>query len=94
MPAPRAVAQRPSTPPFNFIAGMYQLSRWHIPYLASTMTFRDAAANLRLVSDFPGIERLAWRVEELSREISTGHGSSDTLSRICETRTCHSSSIH
>jgi hypothetical protein len=65
MPAPRAVVQQPSTPPFSFIAGMYRLSKWHIPYFASTMTFRDAAANLRLVNDFPGIERLAWRLEEL-----------------------------
>ncbi|MDZ4741513.1 MAG: DNA sulfur modification protein DndB [Alphaproteobacteria bacterium] len=65
MPTPRAVIQQPSTPPFSFIAGMYRLSAWHIPYFAATMTFRDAAANLRLVNEFPGAERLKWRLEEL-----------------------------
>jgi len=65
MPAPRPAAQVPATPSFNFIAGTYSLSQWHIPYFATTMTFRQAAQNLKLVSDFPGAERLRWRLEEL-----------------------------
>lgn len=62
---PRATSDVPSTPPFDFIFGRYQLSRWKIPYLFTTMKLVDAASSLRLVTEFPGAERLNWKIEEL-----------------------------
>ncbi len=66
----RTVRDTPTTPHFNFIFGSYQLSQWRIPYFSTSMSLAEAADNLRLPSDFPGAERIQWRLDELyQREI-------------------------
>lgn len=61
-PAQKAI---PSTPEFDFIFGMYRLSKWQVPYFSMTMSLRDAAASLCLVNEFPGAENLHWKLDEL-----------------------------
>jgi hypothetical protein len=65
MTTPRVPAQVAATPSFNFMAGVYRLSKWTIPYFTTTMTLKQAASSLKLVNEFPGVERLSWRLEEL-----------------------------
>ena len=65
MIVPRMAKQVVSTPSFPFISGSYRLSKWRLPYLSTTMSFRQAAEHLRLVNEFPGVERLGWRIEEI-----------------------------
>lgn len=61
----RTVKDTPSTPHFDFIFGAYTLSAWTVPYFSTTMSLRDAAQSLRLATDFPGAERIQWRLDEL-----------------------------
>ena len=65
MPVPAPAVQVETTQPLNFIFGLYRLSRWTIPYFITRMSLRQAADDLRLVSEFPGVERTAWKLEEL-----------------------------
>src|SRR5262249_29366341 len=65
MPIPSPQPLIPASGQFDFIYGRYQLSRWSIPYFATTMTLRQAADSLRLVNDFPGASNLAWKIDEL-----------------------------
>lgn len=65
MPRITSARHSRSTPPFDFIYGRYHLSKWRIPYFATTMTFRDAEDSLRLISEFPGLERRPMNLDEL-----------------------------
>jgi hypothetical protein len=70
MPRPSPQPAISASGQFDFVYGRYQLSRWSVPYFATTMTLRQAAEGLRLVSDFPGTQNLAWKLDELyQREI-------------------------
>jgi hypothetical protein len=61
----RAVNDVPATPHFDFLYGSFVLSKWHIPYLSTTMSLADAADCLRLATELPGAEDIAWRIDEL-----------------------------
>jgi len=65
MPRPRATRSIPQTDPFDFIYGRYHLSQWCIPYFFTNMTLRQAADSLKRVDEFPGVEHVNWRLEEL-----------------------------
>jgi hypothetical protein len=63
---PRPVVQDiPSTPHFPFLAGAFRLSRWGIPYFASTVGVNEAANYLLLTNEIPGSEEINWQLEEL-----------------------------
>ena len=63
---PTPVIHVQASAPFDFVFGRFNLSpQWAIPYFATTMTMREAADSLRLVSDFPGNESMAWKIDEL-----------------------------
>jgi DGQHR domain-containing protein len=60
----------PATPHFSFVYGQYKLSNWTIPYFATTMTLREAAANLKLAAELVGHQSDDWSLEELyQREV-------------------------
>ena len=61
----RTVRDVPATPHFNFLYGSFQLSKWRIPYLSTTVTIKDAAESLNLTSELPGAEAIQWRLDEL-----------------------------
>ena len=66
----RIVSDIPATPHFDFIYGRYQLSSWSIPYFSTLMPLKHAAENLRIATDFPGSESVAWKLAELyQREV-------------------------
>ena len=65
MVKPRATRNTPATEPFDFVFGRYHLSNWCVPYFTTTMTLRQAANSLKRVDEFPGVEHLSWRIEEL-----------------------------
>jgi DGQHR domain-containing protein len=68
IPPPRATVA--ATPEFPFIAGRYSDSRSPVSYFVTVMRYRQAASNLRLVSELPGNSSLDWNIEELyQREI-------------------------
>lgn len=68
IPPPRATVAQ--TPEFPFIAGRYSDSRSPVSYFVTVMRYREAATNLRLVSELPGNSSLDWNIEELyQREI-------------------------
>lgn len=63
-PAPPPVESK-TTPTFFFTSGVYALSSWHIPYLSTTLSFRDAAEFLHVASELPGSESINWKLSEL-----------------------------
>lgn len=65
MPERRQVHDVPSTPHFDFLYGAFRLSNWHIPYFATTLNLSTAANSLKLTTEIPGSERIAWRLDEL-----------------------------
>ena len=62
---PRSVSDTPTTPHFDFLYGSFVISKWHIPYLSTTMSLAAAADALHLATDLPGAEEIAWRLDEL-----------------------------
>jgi hypothetical protein len=63
---PSPVEHIPSSPPFDFVFGYFNLSsNWAVPYFTTTMSIREAADSLKLVSQFPGYENMAWRIDDL-----------------------------
>jgi hypothetical protein len=70
---PEPIDVTPSTPPFDFLYGSYNLNDWCVPYLTTTLKIPDAAEYLRLPSELPGSEDIDWKVEELyQRDIDWG----------------------
>ncbi len=61
----RVVADVAATPHFDFLYGAFTLSKWKIPYFATTMTLTEAAESLHLTTEIPGAERIEWKVNEL-----------------------------
>ncbi|WP_078114098.1 DNA sulfur modification protein DndB [Gordonia sp. IITR100] len=61
----RLIPDVAATQDFNFIYGAFQLSKWTVPYFVSSVTFREAADDLRLASDIPGVEKIPWKLSEL-----------------------------
>jgi hypothetical protein len=61
----RSVEDVPATAHFSFLYGAFRLSDWEIPFFASTVTLEEAAQYLRLTTDIPGAEDIAWKLEEL-----------------------------
>lgn len=61
----RTVVDVPATPHFDFLYGAFQLSKWRIPYLSTTMTVEEAAESLNLTAEMPGAESIRWRLDEL-----------------------------
>ena len=49
----------------NFLSGAFQVEGWRIPYFVSTMSFVEAANDLRLINEMPGADRVRWTVSEL-----------------------------
>jgi len=62
---PRAIEDVPATSHFYFLYGSFNLSKWKIPYLASTVTLEEAARDLNLTTDIPGGEAVRWKIDEL-----------------------------
>lgn len=58
-------AETKSTPTFYFTSGVYALSQWQIPYLSTTLNFREAADYLHVASELPGSESINWKLSEL-----------------------------
>ncbi|MBE1548131.1 hypothetical protein GGC64_002139 [Mycobacterium sp. OAS707] len=54
-----------ATKNFDFLYGSFRLSKWEIPYFATTVSLKDAAADLRLTSEIPGAENIEWSLNEL-----------------------------
>ena len=67
----RMADDTPATPNFDFLYGRYHLSRtWTIPYFSTTIPLDHVAEHLNLAADFPGSDRLQWRLDELyQREV-------------------------
>ena len=65
MTIPVIARRTPATPSFNFLSGAFRLSEWTIPYFTTTMSLTQAATSLRLVGEFPGLERFSWKLDEL-----------------------------
>jgi hypothetical protein len=65
MPKPKATRNIPKTEPFDFIYGKYHLSQWCIPYFFTSMSLRHASECLKRFDEFPGVEQMNWRIEEL-----------------------------
>lgn len=63
--ARRSVEDVPATSHFDFLYGSFGLSRWTIPYFATTVSMREAAEDLHLTTEIPGAEDINWRIEEL-----------------------------
>jgi len=62
----RAVDDVPGTSHFDFLAGAFRLSpKWSIPYLTTTLSLEEAARDLRLTAEMPGIDTIAWKIDEL-----------------------------
>ncbi|MGW9263161.1 DNA sulfur modification protein DndB [Gordonia terrae] len=61
----RLFSEVSATQDFNFIYGSFKLSQWTIPYFVSSITFQEAADDLRLASDIPGSEDIPWKLSEL-----------------------------
>ncbi len=49
----------------DFLYGRFSLSRWKIPYFATTVSLEDAANDLHLTSEIPGSEDIRWSLDEL-----------------------------
>jgi len=54
-----------ATKNFDFLYGSFKLSKWEIPYFATTISLKDAATDLRLTSEIPGAENIEWSINEL-----------------------------
>lgn len=54
-----------ATKNFDFLYGSFRLSKWEIPYFATTISLKDAAADLRLTYEIPGAEDIEWNLDEL-----------------------------
>lgn len=50
---------------FDFLYGRFSLSKWKIPYFATTVSLDDAANDLHLTSEIPGGEEIRWSIDEL-----------------------------
>lgn len=75
MPGPKPRIQIPASDQFHVRSGVYQIpiSGHAIPYYVTTMSLREAAENLRLVSEIPGDEDIDWEIKELyQRQIDWG----------------------
>jgi len=60
----------PSTSHIHFLAGSFCVGEWEIPFFTTTMTFSEAAKDLRLTNDMPSSHGESWTVSELyQREI-------------------------
>lgn len=55
----------PATPHFSFLYGAFRLSKWSVPYFASTISLEEAARDLHLTTDIPGAEEINWKLDEL-----------------------------
>lgn len=55
----------PSTALFDFLTGAFEVGDWRIPYFSTTMSFKQAAADLRLTHEMPGAHRIRWTISEL-----------------------------
>ena len=65
MARPRAARQIPTSAVFDFISGCFHLSKWRIPYFATTMTLHQAANYLKHVNEFPAMSKVEWTIDEL-----------------------------
>lgn len=61
----RLIHDVPATSHFDFLYGSFNLSKWEIPYFATTLSLQEAASDLRLTSEIPGAEEIAWSIDEL-----------------------------
>ena len=70
----KVVEERPASPQLDFVFGRFDLSgSWSIPYFATTMSLRQAKDGLTLVSELPGSEDIAWKIDDLyQRDIDWG----------------------
>jgi hypothetical protein len=65
MVASRVIKNVPTTSNFDFLYGRFSLGKWKIPYFATTVGLQEAAGDLRLTSEIPGTEDIAWKIDEL-----------------------------
>lgn len=61
----RALDDIRATAHFDFLYGRFSLSKWKIPYFVTTVSFEDAANDLRLASEVPGADEISWSIDEL-----------------------------
>ena len=61
----RTIEDVSATKNFDFLYGSFRLSKWEIPYFATTVSLKDAATDLRLTSEIPGAEAIEWSLTEL-----------------------------
>lgn len=61
----RIVHDVPATAHFDFLYGAFQLSKWRVPYLTTTMSLKEAAESLNLTAELPGAESIQWKLDEL-----------------------------
>ena len=61
----RIVHDVPATAHFDFLYGAFQLSKWRVPYLTTTMSLKEAAESLNLTAELPGAESIQWQLDEL-----------------------------
>ena len=55
----------PSTHQINFVAGAFASGAWRIPFFVSTLSFKQAAADLSLTSDLPASQTASFGIDEL-----------------------------
>lgn len=61
----RALDDIRATAHFDFLYGRFSISKWKIPYFVTTVSFEDAANDLRLASEVPGADEISWSIDEL-----------------------------
>jgi len=49
----------------NFVAGAFHSGAWRIPFFSSTLSFKEAAEDLRLTSEMPGLQTATLTIDEL-----------------------------
>lgn len=65
MGKPTVIKDVSATKNFDFLYGSFRLSKWEIPYFATTISLKDAANDLRLTYEIPGVENIEWNLDEL-----------------------------